>query len=91
MAASLKFDLDKLNIRLQLITPGFIDTPLTQKNEFPMPFLMSVEDAAKRVARGLKGNGFEITFPRRFTYQLKFLNIWCYPVYFWLVKRMTGG
>lgn len=91
MAASLKFDLDKLNIRMQIITPGFIDTPLTQKNDFPMPFLMDVEDAAKRVTKGLKGSSFEITFPRRFTFMLKFLNLWPYPVYFWLVRKMTGG
>ncbi|MEM9277192.1 MAG: SDR family NAD(P)-dependent oxidoreductase [Pseudomonadota bacterium] len=91
MAESLKFDFDKMNIKLQIITPGFIDTPLTKKNDFPMPFLMDVDAAAERVVSGLKTNAFEITFPRRFTYMLKFLNLWCYPVYFWLVKRGTGS
>jgi len=90
MAESLKFDLDRLNIKMQVITPGFIDTPLTKKNDFPMPFLMPVDAAAERVSRGLKQNGFEITFPRRFTFILKFLNLWFYPIYFWMVRKMTG-
>ncbi len=91
MAESLKFDFDKLNIKIQIITPGFIDTPLTEKNDFPMPFLMPVDKAAERVVSSLKKSKFEITFPRRFTYILKFVNLWCYPVYFWMVRKFTGG
>lgn len=90
LAESLKFDFDTMNIKTQLINPGFIDTPLTKKNKFPMPFLMPVDKAAKRVVDGLKTNKFEITFPRRFTYMLKFINLWAYPVYFWLVGKTTG-
>ena len=90
-AESLKFDFDKMNIKIQIVTPGFIDTPLTKKNDFPMPFLMPVEKAAERIVDGLKSNSFEITFPRRFTYMLKFINLWCYPVYFWMVRKFTGA
>ncbi len=68
MAESLKFDLDKMGIRIQLINPGFVDTPATQKNEFPMPALVSPRTAAERIAAGLKSQAFEITFPKRFTY-----------------------
>ena len=91
LAESLKFDFDKMNIKIQLITPGFIDTPLTEKNKFPMPFLMPVDKAAERIVKGLKKSGFELTFPRRFTFMLKFMNLWCYPVYFWMVRKITGG
>jgi len=87
---SLKFDFDTMNIKTQLINPGFIDTPLTQKNKFPMPFLMPVDKAAERIVAGLKTNQFEITFPRRFTYMLKFANLLPYPLYFWCVRKMTG-
>lgn len=90
LAESLKFDFDKMNIKIQLIMPGFIDTPLTKKNKFPMPFLMPVDKAAERIADGLKKNSFEITFPRRFTYMLKFINLWPYSLYFWLVGKTTG-
>ncbi len=91
LAESLKYDFDKMNIKIQIVTPGFIDTPLTEKNDFPMPFLMPVDKAAQRVVKGLEKPNFEITFPRRFTYMLKFMNLWCYPVYFWMVRKITGG
>jgi NAD(P)-dependent dehydrogenase (short-subunit alcohol dehydrogenase family) len=90
LAESLKFDLDLMNIHIQIVHPGFIDTPATQSNPFPMPFLMEVKDAAQRLVRGLGSGGFEITFPRRFTYGLKLINLLPYPIYFWLVKRATG-
>ena len=51
MCQALKFDCDKLGIRLQVVNPGFIDTPLTRKNEFPMPFLVTEDAAAKRTRR----------------------------------------
>ncbi|MEZ5792497.1 MAG: SDR family NAD(P)-dependent oxidoreductase [Nitratireductor sp.] len=91
MASSLKFDLDPLNIRVQVCTPGFVDTPLTEKNDFPMPFLMPVEKAAKAFAAGIRGNGFDITFPKRFTWMLKALNLLPYWLYFPLVARSTGA
>ena len=89
-AEALKFDLDRHGIKLQLVNPGFVKTPLTDKNDFPMPFLMDVDEAAARMARGFEGNAFEITFPRRFAYLLKFLRILPYRLYFPIVSRMTG-
>ena len=90
LVESLKFDLDPLGIRLQLVTPGFVDTPATRANPFPMPHLVSVEVAADRIAAGLAGESFEITFPRRFTFQLKFLRMLPYALYFPLIARATG-
>lgn len=90
LAEALKFDLDRFGIKLQLVDPGFVKTPLTDKNEFAMPFLIDVETAAARMARGFEGNSFEITFPRRFTYLMKLLRLLPYRLYFPLVARMTG-
>jgi NAD(P)-dependent dehydrogenase (short-subunit alcohol dehydrogenase family) len=90
MAESLKFDLDKMNINIQVVHPGFVDTPATKNNPFPMPALMKVEDAVQRIMTGLKNPTFEITFPKRFTYGLKFLGLLPYPLYFWLIKNGTG-
>lgn len=90
MAESLKFDLDKAGIRLQIVNPGFVATAATEKNDFPMPAQISAEQAADRIAAGLKSSGFEITFPRRFTYVLKLLNLLPYSPYFWLMNRATG-
>lgn len=89
LAESLKFDLDRHGVRLQLIDPGFVKTPLTDKNPFAMPFLISAEEAADRIAKGLRGTSFEITFPRRFTWQLKLLRCLPYRLYFPLVAKTT--
>tara|TARA_R110002126_G_scaffold9595_6_gene43200 strand:+ start:1384 stop:2172 length:789 start_codon:yes stop_codon:yes gene_type:complete len=87
MAESLKFDLDDMNIRIQIINPGFVRTAATDQNEFEMPSIVSAEEAAGRIAQGLKRNHFEITFPKRFTYVLKFINLMPYRIYFALVGR----
>ncbi|OJF91030.1 SDR family NAD(P)-dependent oxidoreductase [Pararhizobium antarcticum] len=90
MAESLKFDLDKIGIRIQIINPGFVETPATAQNAFAMPALISPAEAADRIADGLTSKAFEITFPKRFTYALKLLRLLPYPAYFWLINRATG-
>ena len=90
VAEALKFDLDRSSIKLQLVNPGFVKTPLTDKNAFSMPFLIDVETAAARMAKGFESTSFEITFPRRFTYLLKLLRILPYRLYFPLVSWMIG-
>jgi short-subunit dehydrogenase len=90
MAEALKFDFDQMNIKTQIINPGFIDTPLTETNDFPMPFLMPLDKAADRVVAGLKKSSFEITFPRRFTYGLKLVNLLPYSLYFLVMGKLTA-
>jgi NADP-dependent 3-hydroxy acid dehydrogenase YdfG len=90
MAEALKFDLDRLGVRLSLVNPGFVRTPLTDQNPFRMPALMAVDDAADALVRGLAGPGFEVTFPRRFTYALKLIRLLPYRLYFPLLARSTG-
>lgn len=89
MCESLKPELDSLGIRLTLVNPGFVKTPLTDKNPFAMPFLMDVDRAAARLADGLETKRFEITFPRRFTWLLKALRVLPYPLYFALTRRLV--
>jgi NADP-dependent 3-hydroxy acid dehydrogenase YdfG len=90
LAESLKFDLDHLGIRTQLVNPGFVETPLTARNSFPMPFLIPVEDAARRIADGMESDRFEIAFPRRFALLLKLVGLLPDRLYFRLVHRATG-
>ncbi|MBB4284335.1 SDR family NAD(P)-dependent oxidoreductase [Roseospira goensis] len=87
MCEALRPDLAQYGVRLQVINPGFVRTPLTDRNDFPMPFLMEVDAAADRIARGLQSNAFEITFPRRFAWLLKAMRLLPYPVFFALTKR----
>ena len=79
-----------MNIRIQVVNPGFIDTPATEQNDFAMPALMPVDAAVEQMVAGIEGGGFEVTFPRRFTYVLKLLRLLPHPLYFWLVKHATG-
>jgi NAD(P)-dependent dehydrogenase (short-subunit alcohol dehydrogenase family) len=90
LCEALKFDCDQLGIILQVVNPGFIDTPLTRKNAFPMPFLMPIEEAARRAVAGFETGGFEIVFPRRLAWILKCVNSLPYSLYFPLVARATG-
>ena len=91
LAESLKYDLDRAGVKLQLVNPGFVKTPLTDKNDFKMPFLMPVDAAVERMIAGFRSNRFEITFPRRFTWQLKLLRLLPYRLYFAITRRRTGA
>lgn len=87
LAESLRLELAPRGVCVSLVNPGFIRTPLTDKNDFPMPFLMEVGPAARRMADGLASGRFETTFPRRFTWMLKALRVLPYALYF----RLTAG
>jgi short-subunit dehydrogenase len=88
MCEALQPELAASGVRLRLINPGFVRTPLTDQNEFDMPFLMEVEDAARRMISKLEGNHFEITFPRRFTWMLKVLRMLPYGLYLGITRKL---
>jgi short-subunit dehydrogenase len=87
---TLYLDLRPKNIGVYLIMPGFVKTPLTDRNEFTMPNLISAEEAAREIMDGLAGGDFEIHFPRAFTRKLRILRQLPYRLYFPLVRRATG-
>ena len=89
-AETLHLDLAPRGIGVYLINPGFVKTPLTDRNEFTMPALISAEEAADEILRGLRAGKFEIHFPRRFTGMLKLLRLLPYRAYFALIHRTTG-
>ncbi|TXH94774.1 MAG: SDR family NAD(P)-dependent oxidoreductase [Rheinheimera sp.] len=86
---SLRVDLAHTPIQVCLIEPGFVDTPLTQKNDFPMPFLLSSADAASRICRALALGSLRLQFPRRLTWSLKLLNLLPYRLRQQLAARMA--
>ena len=90
LTETLYLDLAPRGISVYLVCPGFVKTPLTDRNEFPMPALISIEAAAQAMIKGFERGDFEIHFPKRFTRLLKFLRLLPYRAYFALVRRGTG-
>ncbi len=90
LTESLYFDFKKHNVKISLISPGFIKTPMTDKNKFRMPFIKSPEFAADKIYNGLvKSNAFEITFPKQLTTIFKFLKILPNKVYLFLISKLV--
>jgi NAD(P)-dependent dehydrogenase (short-subunit alcohol dehydrogenase family) len=90
LAQSLWLDYRPHGVAVYLVNPGFVETPLTAKNSFPMPFIIPAEKAAAAIVKGLERGAFEIDFPRRFSRLLKFLNLLPDFLYFWCVRKFTG-
>ena len=85
---SLYFEMKRKNVRVTLISPGFIKTPMTDQNDFPMPMIKSPEFAAEQIYLGLiKKKGFEIHFPKAFTFIMKILRILPNNIYFKIVEK----
>jgi short-subunit dehydrogenase len=85
MCESLRPELDSTGVTLQVVNPGFVRTPLTDKNEFQMPMLMELDDAVASFRKQLDRDKFEIVFPWRFAMLVKTLRIMPY----WLVMKLT--
>ena len=90
LAESLYFDFGRHNVRVCLVSPGFIKTPMTDKNDFKMPFLNTPEYAAEKIYDGLVNkNSFEIHFPKSLTIILKILSFLPNRIYFGLIGKLT--
>jgi len=86
---SLRAELEGGKVVVQLINPGFVETALTAKNDFEMPYLTRPEEAARDIRRGLLRENFEIAFPAPLVRRLKIARILPYKWYFPLIRRMT--
>jgi NAD(P)-dependent dehydrogenase (short-subunit alcohol dehydrogenase family) len=87
LVESLRPELEARGITISLVSPGFVETPMTSVNKFPMPFLMPVERAAERMLGGLVKGRYEIVFPRRLAYGMKLLRLLPNAVFFWIVRN----
>ena len=72
---SLEVDLHHKGIKVQAVSPGFVETPLTDKNDFEMPMKISAEEAAKAMLAGIENDKQTVFFPRIFGLVLRFLHI----------------
>ena len=91
LAEALRPELSAKGVVLQLVNPGFIKTPLTDRNDFAMPFLMDCDRAANRLLKGLASDRFEIVFPWRMALAMKIYRLLPYPVAMALARRWVPG
>lgn len=89
LAETLRAELSGSGVIVKLINPGFVRTPLTDQNSFDMPAMIEPAEAARQIAKGLTGTGFEIHFPKRFTLVMKFLRLLPYGALFAVLKKLV--
>ncbi|PZP53290.1 MAG: short-chain dehydrogenase [Micavibrio aeruginosavorus] len=87
LTESLRAEMAPQGLDIRLITPGFVKTSLTAKNNFPMPMIIEAQTAAKALADGLLTSQFEIHFPRRFTWMMKILRLLPSSLYFRIIPK----
>jgi short-subunit dehydrogenase len=75
MLETLAIDLVQDKILVSVVNPGFVKTPLTAKNDFPMPFALEVDAAVKIIKNGILRQKAEIHFPYRLTLIIKLLSL----------------
>lgn len=78
MADSLRADLagERSGVQVTVVAPGFVTTGLTEQNDFEMPFVIEVDEAARIIADGLEAGDAEIAFPRRMSFAMKLIGRW---------------
>ena len=90
LAEALHIDLTPLGIKVQIISPGFVETEATAINDFKMPQIISASKAANNIIKGLKSNKFEICFPTGFVIIMKLLRILPKSIYFKVIRWITN-
>jgi short-subunit dehydrogenase len=86
---SLRFDVAGKDLDVTVINPGFVKTPLTDKNDFAMPFLITAEKSAHYIYRGLRKRKKEIHYPPAFSWSMKLLRVLPRPLYEAIVRKMA--
>lgn len=88
MCEALYPELSANNVRLSVVNPGFVDTPLTKKNDFPMPFMITEQGAAEHIVHKLGSGDFEIAFPWKMVLATKFLAMLPARLRFYITRKM---
>jgi short-subunit dehydrogenase len=88
MCEALKVELEPFGVTLTVINPGFVKTPGTDRNKFPMPFRIPAEQAADAIMRGLERKKYEIIFPWQMAIAMKLFRILPHWLQFTITRRM---
>lgn len=87
MFAALRVSLHSKRISCSVICPGFVETELTEKNDFEMPAMITASKSAEYILKGIAKHQQEIHFPKRFSFALKFIASLPNPIISWLVSK----
>lgn len=90
MVKTLAITLAREKIDVSLVSPGFVKTPLTSRNDFPMPFLIDTKQASRYIRAGIKKRRPEIHFPKRFTFLMKTLTLLPQGLWKIIAQRMVN-
>jgi len=92
---SLRIDLDRLGVNVQVVNPGFVRTELTERNDFPMPFMIEADDAARRIANAIEKEKAEAVFPLPYRIGMKLVRFAPVRPYTavsrWFARRSAQG
>lgn len=83
----LRVELKPHNVKVITIKPGFVKTPMTDQNKFPMPFLMSAEKAARIIVAGIKKEKRVIQFPFPMVFLTRAVGLIPGSIYEWMASK----
>jgi len=89
LAVGLRFLAAPVGVTIQLVTPGFVRTPLTDRFNFPERYSMGADAAARQIVKGLERGGFEICVPRFMAIAVRAINWLPYPIYFAFIEAIA--
>lgn len=87
---SIRMELKKFGVEVITLSPGFVETPLTDKNDFTMPFMLKADDAADRIVEGLLKGDVEVHFPKRLSIPMKIWTALPRPAFEYIAGKMMA-
>ena len=90
LAESLRADLAPAGVTVQWVSPGFVKTELTDRNDFAMPFIIEPDEAARSIIDGLESGRAEIVFPFRMAASMKLLQLLPHGLWTHIWKRRSS-
>ncbi|MCI5065468.1 SDR family NAD(P)-dependent oxidoreductase [bacterium] len=86
---SLRFELKGSGIEVKVVNPGFVKTPLTDKNDFPMPTIITAEQAAEEILSAFERPAFEVHFPKSLSIPFKFFRMLPHSLFEWVIEKFV--
>ena len=86
---SLRILLEPDGVGLSLVNPGYVTTEMTRRNSYPMPFVISAEEAAERIVRGIEKRSSRIEFPLPMVLVVRLLSLLPRRTGDWLIRKIS--